>query len=92
MCARSVVIVGMNSHTDIIDLWPTLREYASDIGVPYGTAQVMRYRRSIHARHWDDVVMAARKRGLEGVTHEVLAHVKAKGRRSKHRLDARVSA
>lgn len=62
----------MQSHVDIINRWPSLRAYAEEIGVAYGTAQVMRYRGSIHTRHWNAVVSAARKRGWSDVTHELL--------------------
>ena len=73
----------MKSHTDIIDRWPSLRDYARDIRVAYVTAQVMRYRGSIHVRHWDAVVDAARGRGWSDITHELLSRTKPRSQ-SKH--------
>lgn len=83
----------MRSHTDIIDKWPTLSAYASDIGVAYVTAQVMRYRGSIHVRHWDAVVDAALKRGWQDVTHELLSRTKPKApiKHPKQRAEARIA-
>lgn len=84
---------GMRSHTDIIDRWPSLATYASDIDVAYVTAQVMRYRGSIHPRHWDAVVDAARIRGWEDITHELLSRTRPKGRpkNPKARAEARAA-
>lgn len=81
----------MRTHADIIDRWPSIREYADDIGVPYVTAQVMRYRTNIHVRHWDAVVDAAAARGWSDITHELLARTRQKDRRvcPNHRADAR---
>jgi hypothetical protein len=70
----------MTTYPEIIDRWPSLTTYASDIGVRYGTAQVMRYRGSIPARYWKRVVAAASKRGIEGVTLDLLASIEAEPR------------
>jgi len=67
----------MNSFREVIDLWPSLREFASDIGVKYGTAQVMRYRNSIASDHWAVVVDRAAERGFREVTYELMARLKA---------------
>lgn len=70
----------MKTHADIIDLWPdpSIVTFARDIGVKYPTAQLMRWRQSIHSRHWQSVVAAAARRGLDGVTYEVLARLAQK--------------
>lgn len=84
----------MKSFRDIIDLWPSLSDFAADIGVKYGTAQVMRFRSQLRDEHWVRVVAAAEKRGLP-VTYQTLAEIAAgkkarvkprgNGRRAEHR-------
>lgn len=69
----------MQTFSDVINLWPSLSAFARDIRVEYVTAQIMRYRDSIAPRHWPKVVAAARKRGFEGVTLELLTSFKARG-------------
>jgi hypothetical protein len=58
----------MQTFRDIIGLWETLSDFASDAGVSYGTAQVMYHRNSIHARHWKKISEAAEARQLLGCT------------------------
>jgi hypothetical protein len=73
----SSMVSRMTTYTEIIDRWPSLHTFADDIGVRYGTAQVMRYRGSISAKYWQRVVAAAADRGIEGVTLDLLASIKA---------------
>lgn len=61
------------SHSDIIDLWPSLSEFAADLSVKYGTAKAMRQRCSIPPGYWVTVVQKAKARRIKGVTHEALA-------------------
>ena len=77
---RSVMLAAMTTYTEIIDRWPSLTAYAGDIGVRYGTAQVMRYRGSIPAKYWKRVVAAAARRGIDGVSLELLASIEAEPR------------
>lgn len=74
-----MVLRGMDTYRDIIGLWPSLREFADDIGVRYGTAQVMRYRNQLKDEHWQAVVAAASRRGLP-VTLDILARIAASRR------------
>jgi hypothetical protein len=74
----------MKSFAEAINRWPSLRVFAEDIGVDYVTAQVMRHRDSISDKHWLRVVSAAEARGIDGVTLEFLAALKA-ARRAKSR-------
>jgi hypothetical protein len=76
----SGMLPHMTTYTEIIDRWPSLSSYAEDIGVRYGTAQVMRYRGSIPARYWKRVVAAAARRGIEGVSLDLLASIEAEPR------------
>jgi len=59
-------------HTDIINLWPSLSEFADDLSVAYGTAKAMRRRASIPPVYWPIVIRKAEERGIAGVTLEAL--------------------
>lgn len=61
------------THQDIINLWPSLNEFAGDIGVAYGTAKAMRRRGSIPARYWDKMIAKASDRKISGVSYKSLA-------------------
>jgi hypothetical protein len=86
----------MRSHRDIIDLWPkpSIRTFADDLGLKYSTAQLMRYRNSISSDHWCGVVEAARRRGFNAITMELLAELKGEGGkpRPKHPRASQVAA
>lgn len=71
------ILCLMDTFSDIIMRWPSLREFAEDLGVPYVTAQVMKHRDSIAAEHWAAVVDGAKSRKIAGVTLELLARIKA---------------
>lgn len=57
---------------DVIDQWPSLKEFADDIGVEYGTAKAARRRNSIPDEWRPRVIEKARARGIRGVTFESL--------------------
>lgn len=61
------------THSDIIDLWPSLAAFANDLAVPYGTAKAMRRRNSIPAQYWNLVTARATLRSIEGVGLQELA-------------------
>lgn len=61
------------THQNQIDLWPSLADFASDIGVAYGTAKAMRRRSSIPPKYWETMVAKADDRGIACVTYEALA-------------------
>jgi len=61
------------THSDIINRWPSLGDFAGDIGVEYGTAKAMRRRSSIPPGKWVLIVEKAAERGIAGITFEVLA-------------------
>lgn len=56
------------THFDIINLWPSLSEFADDIGVEYGTAKAMRRRGSIPVEYWPAVIRMATERGIDGIS------------------------
>jgi hypothetical protein len=67
---------------NMIDAWPSLAAFADDAGVAENTAKGMRRRDSVHAAYWTGIVAGAAKRGIQGVTLEVLAEL-AKGRAAR---------
>jgi hypothetical protein len=66
------------SHAQIINRWPSISDFADDIGVVYGTAKAMRRRGSIPPPYWPKTVRAAKQRGLKGISLELLAEAAAK--------------
>ena len=68
------------THSDLIDLWPSLSAFADDLGVAYGTAKAMRRRGSILPEYWLRVVDAAAENKISGVSLEVLAIAVARDR------------
>jgi len=70
---------------DIIEAWRKdgeplksgLERFAHDVGVSENTAKQMRWRDSIGAGYWPRVVSGAQKRGIDGVTLELLATLRA---------------
>lgn len=80
-----------DSFVSIINLWPTLQDFADDIGVPYVNANLMRQRDSIAADHWAAMVDAARRRGIKGVSTDRLARLKAEKAAAKRPLERRRS-
>lgn len=74
----------MMTVSDIFDLWPSASDLARDIGLlreSHGT--VMRHRGRIPVRHWPRLMEAAEKRGIEGLSYEVLVAAHA-GKNSAH--------
>ena len=63
--------------SDLINRWPTIGEFASDIGCGYEAARKMRDRNSIAANHWARVVEVSKKRKIRGVNFEWLAKARA---------------
>ncbi len=61
------------THAEMINKWPSLSDFARDIGVGYGTAKAMRRRSSIPSEHWLALTMKADERGFSGVTLNALA-------------------
>jgi antitoxin VapB len=52
--------------------WPSVAEFARDIGIKPSHAQVMKVRGSIPVDYWPATISAARARGIKGVTAELL--------------------
>lgn len=61
------------THKDLIDTWPSMAEFAADIGASYGTVKAMRRRGSVPSKYWELIVAKARDRDIDGITFELLA-------------------
>ena len=60
-------------HRLIIDKWPTLADFAEDIGVSENTAKQMRTRNSINSRYWTALIEGAQIRSIPNIDYEALA-------------------
>lgn len=67
------MITEPNSISDLIGRWETIGKYAEDVGCGYEAARQQRRRESIAPEHWENVVTAAARKGIPGVTMEWLA-------------------
>lgn len=56
------------SISGLIDHWPTIGEFAAEVGCGYEAARQMRRRESIAPEHWQNVIAAAERRGINGVS------------------------
>lgn len=64
---------------ELIALWGSAECFARDVGLKRPEhARTMRARGSLNERWWDAVVLAASRRGIDGVSHRVLAQINAR--------------
>ena len=59
----------------LIDQWPTITDFAADVGYGYEAARQMRRRQHIAPQHW--VAAASHQRGIASVNCKWLAAVAA---------------
>lgn len=63
MCGTFCTMTPMQlNHSDIIKLWPTLAEFAADLGVKRHTARGWKRRNSIPWKYWPSLLEKARER------------------------------
>ena len=60
---------------EIIEKWPSIRDFANDVGIAYTTAHSWRTRGLRDASRFPPIVRAAKRRGLRGVTLERLVSI-----------------
>ncbi len=60
----------MRTFTDLINRWPTIKDFAEEINVSHAAAQSMHRRASIRSTHWAKIIKAAQKRGFKNVTQK----------------------
>lgn len=61
------------SVQSIIDLWPSLADFAADAGVTYGAAKQMRRRGSIPLKYWAALLKGAEPRAFNLDQTELMA-------------------
>lgn len=66
------------THSQIINIWNSVADFARDIDVPYQRARKMNDRGSIHSDYWSRVVNAAGDLGHEEITIDLLSKTKRK--------------
>ena len=59
--------------SDVMDLWPSLPEFAGDVGVDLSLVRVWRHRKSIPAEYWSRIETKAADREIKGATASDLA-------------------
>lgn len=63
MCGTICIMALMQlNHSDIINFWPTLADFAADMGVKRHTARGWKRRNSIPAEYWPELIEKARER------------------------------
>lgn len=67
----------MERPRDLIEAWPSIRAFASDLGVTLYTASQWRTRNAIPARHWLALSRAAKGRALQ-ITPELIEQLHTK--------------
>lgn len=73
----SVMSNAPTSISDLINKWPTIGDFADEVGCGYEAARQMRLRESINPKHWESVVAASQRRKIKGVTFKWLASQRA---------------
>ena len=62
---------------EVIGLWPSVDELATDLDRKPNTVQQWKSRNRIPADEWHGLVRAAQRRGIKGVSADVLAQIAA---------------
>ncbi len=87
---KIIIVTGMETFTDIIGRWPSAAALAADLaaqGVGVQPVTVRSWRKQgIPGPYWDHLCEAAARRGLEGVTRDLLCRL---GRASSNRTGER---
>lgn len=72
----------LESFRAVIACWPTISDFAGDIGVSDNTAKQMRTRDRIPDAYWARAVAGAEQRKLRGVSLKLLASLAEHKRRA----------
>jgi len=81
----------MDTFSAIISQWPSIRDFGEDLDISENHASVWRYRDSIPADRWADLIDAAQRRGIKLALEDLARIAKAKRNlrktsNSEHRL------
>jgi hypothetical protein len=69
---------ALDSISTLIDRWPSIADFANDVGCSYEAARQMRRRNSMPSAYWLRAVEAAKARAIADVSLEALAAHAAK--------------
>lgn len=62
-------------HSEIIALWPSVGEFAKDVGQKETTCRGWKLRNSIPVKYWRKIVDSAKRKGFEKeITFEILIY------------------
>jgi hypothetical protein len=70
--AKCIIRVMRLTHTQIIDLWPSVGEFAEEMGVNHRTARSWKQRISIPSHYWARLISCALVKGFNSVTPDAL--------------------
>jgi hypothetical protein len=65
----------MHNLSDLTGLWPSVADFARDIGVKPSHAHTMLVRGNIPVVYWPKIIQAADGRGIKGVTSEAMMNI-----------------
>ncbi len=65
----------MQSFVEIINAWPHPTKFAEDVGVTPALVAVWKTRDTIPAAYWNWVVAGAERRGICGISFELLGRL-----------------
>lgn len=68
----------MQTHRTLISKWPSLEDFAEDIGVVENTAKQMAMRNSVNGGYWLAAAQGAERRGIDGASLEIWAKAAAR--------------
>lgn len=63
----------MESFADVIAAWPSQIDLAEDVGVNPKLVAVWKFRNAVPSAYWDRLITGAGRRGIRGVTLELLS-------------------
>ncbi len=67
----------VSTFREVLGLWPSLRDFASEVDAPLVSARKWHQRDSIPPEFWIQVSEAAQRRGYDGITVELLTRLRA---------------
>lgn len=79
---KSHYAMNMDTHSELIDAFGGIAEYASVVGMSYETAKKQRQRNRIPSDYWTTIVARAPRVGLDGITLDFIASLRV-GRQAK---------
>ncbi len=68
----------MQNFRELIERWPSVKDFAEEVKLDYQTCYSMYRRNSIAPQHWPKVIKAAKKRGFKNVTETKLVKLSSR--------------